>query len=77
MGSENNLTLQADGDPTTFTMTLKALRRDDGVMMKLTQYNVECENYDGYASGSTKPVPDDGKGTDVWEDFKTEYQKEI
>lgn len=77
MGSENNLTLQADGDPTTFTMTLKALRRDDGVMMKLTQYNVECENYDGYASGSTKPVPDDGKGANVWEDFKTEYQKEI
>ena len=24
-----------------------------------------------------EPVPDDGKGTDVWEDFKTEYQKEI
>lgn len=59
MGSENNLTLQADGDPTTFTMTLKVLRREDGVMMKLTQYNVEEAKYDGYRSGSTDVVPED------------------
>jgi hypothetical protein len=54
-------------------MTLKALRREDGVMMKLTQYDVECEKYDGYKSGSTKPIPDDGKRVNVWEDFRTEY----
>ena len=59
MGSENNLTLQADGDPTTFTMTLKVLRREDGVMMKLTQYDVEEAKYDGYRSGSTNVVPKD------------------
>lgn len=59
MGSENNLTLQADGDPTTFTMTLKVLRREDGVMMKLTQYDVEEAKYDGYRSGSTNVVPED------------------
>jgi hypothetical protein len=36
MSSENNLTLEAAGDPTTFTMTLKVLRKEDGTMMKLT-----------------------------------------
>ena len=59
MGSENNFTLQAEGDPTTFTMTLKVLRREDGVMMKLTQYDVEEAKYDGYRSGSTNVVPED------------------
>jgi len=40
-------------------MNFKVLRRDDGVMMKLTQYNVDCDAYDGYSSGSTKVVPMD------------------
>lgn len=57
MGTENNFTLEAAGDPTTFTMTLKVLRREDGVMMKLTQYDVAQETYDGYPSNSTVPVP--------------------
>lgn len=60
MGSENNLTLQADGDPTTFTMTLTAMRRADGVMMKLTQYDVVPKKYGKYTSGSTEIVPFDG-----------------
>lgn len=60
MGSENNLTLQADGDPTTFTMTLTAMRRADGVMMKLTQYDVAPKKYGKYTSGSTEIVPFDG-----------------
>lgn len=59
LSPETNLTLQADGDPTTFTMNFKVLRRDDGVMMKLTQYEVDCNKYDGYTSGSTKVVPTD------------------
>lgn len=59
MGSENNFTLEAEGEPTTFSMTLKVLRREDGVMMKLTQYDVATAKYDGYNSGSTKVVPED------------------
>lgn len=59
LSSETNLTLQADGDPTTFTMNFNVMRRDDGVMVKLTQYNVDCDYYDGYTSGSTKVVPSD------------------
>ena len=57
MGTENNLTLEAEGDPTTFNMTLKVLRREDGVMMKLTQYSVENAKYDGYMSDSTNVIP--------------------
>lgn len=40
MSANTNITLQAAGDPTTFNMQFKVLRRDDGVMMKLTQYKV-------------------------------------
>lgn len=57
MGTENSFTLEAEGDPTTFNMTLKVLRREDGVMMKLTQYNVENAKYDGYISDSTNVIP--------------------
>ena len=57
MSADNNLTLQADGDPTTFTMTLKALRREDGVMMKLTQYEVDCQSYGDTTSGSMQVIP--------------------
>lgn len=46
----NSLVLEAEGDPTTFSMQFKVLRRDDGVMMKLTQYDVEKDGL----TGSTK-----------------------
>ena len=59
MSSDTSLTLEAAGDPTTFTMNLQVLRREDGVMMKITQYNVDKATYDGYDSGSTNVVPSD------------------
>lgn len=59
MSSDTNLTLEAGGEPTTFDMTLKVLRREDGTMMKLTQYSVEKNKYDGYLSDSTYIVPID------------------
>lgn len=54
MSAETNFTLEAAGDPTTFNMTFKVLRKDDGTMMKLTQYDV-TEN----AIGSTDLVTTD------------------
>lgn len=59
MSSSNSITLEASGDPTTFSMDLKVLRKDDGTMMKLTQYDVECNKYGSDVSGSTKVVPVD------------------
>ena len=36
--SENTITLEAEGDPSTFSMNLRVLRPADGVMMKLIKY---------------------------------------
>lgn len=59
MGSENSFTFEAAGDPTVFNMTLQVLRREDGTMMKLTQYDVEQARYNGQTSGSTVIVSKD------------------
>ena len=40
MGAETTLTLEAEGDPTVFDMTLRVLRPDDGKMMELIQYTM-------------------------------------
>jgi hypothetical protein len=40
LAESNTITLEAEGDPTVFSMNLKVLRPKDGVMMKLVQYNV-------------------------------------
>lgn len=56
MSTENSLALQAEGEPTTFSMSLKVLRPDDGEMMKFTQYKVDKQKYDGITSGSTKVI---------------------
>ena len=39
--SENTITLEAEGDPAVFNMSLTVLRPDDGVMMKLVQYTLD------------------------------------
>lgn len=61
--SDTNLTLQADGDPTTFGMSFKVLRKSDGQMIKFTQYNIDSQEYNGYRSGSTKVVATDVSST--------------
>ena len=38
--SENTITLEAEGDPSVFNMSLTVLRPADGVMMKLVQYEL-------------------------------------
>ena len=40
MQSEVTLTMEAEGDPSTFNMTLKVLRPADGDMMKLVKYSL-------------------------------------
>lgn len=40
MNSEHTITLEAEGDPTVFEMSLRVLRPEDGVMVKFIQYNV-------------------------------------
>ena len=38
MGSENTITMQAEGDPSTFTMTMRVMRPQDGNMVKLLKF---------------------------------------
>lgn len=41
MTAENTITLEAEGDPATFSMSLTVLRPESGEMMKLVQYDLE------------------------------------
>ncbi len=58
--SDHTLTLQADGDPTTFNLNLEVAKPKSGVMMELTAYEIaekmlEGENGCFYAvDGSTE-----------------------
>lgn len=38
--AENTITMEADGDPSTFNLNLRILRPADGVMVKLVQYDL-------------------------------------
>ena len=42
MTAENTITLEAEGDPSTFSMNLTVLRPEDGNMMTLVQYDLEA-----------------------------------
>ena len=46
MQAENTITLEAEGDPSVFNFNMKVLRPEDGVMMKLIQYNFNLGNSD-------------------------------
>ncbi len=40
MQAENTITLEAEGDPSVFNMSLRVMRPADGVMMKLVKYDL-------------------------------------
>ena len=46
MNAEQTITLEAEGDPTVFNMSLRVLRGDDGAMMKLRQYDASINGGD-------------------------------
>ena len=41
--SENTITLEAEGDPSVFNMSLRVMRPADGKMMKLVKYNLVAD----------------------------------
>lgn len=55
--SDQTLTLQADGDPTTFNLDVEVATPQNGVPMEITFYEVEKEMKQG-CSGTM--VPKDG-----------------
>lgn len=53
VSSDTSITLQADGDPTTFSMQIDVLTPPNDIQMELKQYNVE----DNLLEGGTRIVP--------------------
>lgn len=53
--SENTITLEAEGDPSVFNMSLRVMRPADGKMMKLVQYNIADEG-EKAQEGSTEVI---------------------
>ena len=47
--SENTITMEAEGDPSVFNMSLRVLRPADGKMMKLVKYELAEEGTDAEA----------------------------
>ncbi|MCD8210091.1 MAG: hypothetical protein LUC37_00960 [Prevotella sp.] len=59
ISSDTNLTLEAGGDPTTFSMTVDVLSPENDIMMQLTQMDVEEDRFEG----GTRIVPMKGTYT--------------
>jgi hypothetical protein len=59
VSSDTSVTLQADGDPTTFSMQIDVLTPPNDIQMELKQYNVE----DDLLEGGTRIVPQRSKYT--------------
>lgn len=49
LNSSNSFTFAAEGEPTTYNMSFKALCNNDGVFMKLTQYEIKEDCKDNYS----------------------------
>lgn len=71
LSSNTNLTLEAAGEPTTFSMSFKVLRNDSGEMMRLTQYSV-AEN----EAGSTDVVATERIDEDFVPEMGSDYRIE-
>ena len=59
-----SLTMEADGDPATFTMNINALRASDGSMFKLVKYTIGAGDTSGKNKGVASILSDynvDGK----------------
>ena len=61
-----SLTMEADGDPATFSMSVKCLKANDGTMIKLVKYNL------GTGSGATTLNKGVASVLDAYDDATTE-----
>ena len=68
LAADTNITLEAAGDPTTFTMNFKVLRKDDGTMVKLTQYNGPISRF----AEDEKPSWNEGETRTVFGSYRAD-----
>lgn len=59
VNTDTNITLEAEGDPTTFSMSIDVLVPPNDIMMELKQYDVEEDIYEG----GTRIIPQKSKYT--------------
>ena len=73
LSSNTSLQLTSDGEPTTFNFDMKVIRKEDGEMIKLTQYNIIDDEL-----GGTTIVPIDGADDiePIVDNDKTYWSKE-
>ena len=68
VNSENTITLEAEGDPSVFNMSLRVMRPVDGQMMKLVKYSLagstgaEAENLNAVLDHNHKLTPETPEG---------------
>ena len=71
LSPNTSINLEAAGDPTVFSMSFKVLRKDDGTMVKFTQYKTEQNPITGVEDiVPTERFPDDA--APEWEDNETQ-----
>ena len=71
VSSDTSITLEAEGDPTTFSMQIDVLTPPNDIMMELKQYDVE----DDPIEGGTRIVPQKSKYT--YTPANVEYIEEV
>ena len=71
VSSDTSVTLEAEGDPTTFSMQIDVLTPPNDIMMELKQYDVE----DDLIEGGTRIVPQKSKYT--YTPANVEYIEEV
>ena len=54
-----SLTMEADGDPATFSMTVQCLKSESGSMVKLVKYNIGAGGADAIGNKGVASVLDD------------------
>ena len=57
-----SLTMEADGDPATFAMTVQCLKSESGSMVKLVKYNLGSEDSTGLKNKGVASVLDEFEG---------------
>ena len=58
-----SLTMEADGDPAEFAMTVQCLKSESGSMVKLVKYNLGSDDTTGLKNKGVASVLDDFEGT--------------
>lgn len=71
VSSDTSITLEAEGDPTTFSMQIDVLTPPNDIMMELKQYDVEEDSIEG----GTRIVPQKSKYT--YTPTNVEYIEEV